>query len=50
MPDPLAHYGLVVHLARKRHASVRHLAPQIDLDDLIQEGLVGLLAAARRWA
>lgn len=45
--DPLAHYGLVVHLARKRQASVQHLGLQIDLDDLIQEGLVGLLAAAR---
>lgn len=47
--DPLAHYGLVVHLARKRHASVQHFGLQIDLDDLIQEGLVGLLAAARRF-
>ena len=47
--DPLSHYGLVVHLARKRHASVQHFGLQIDLDDLVQEGLVGLLAAARRY-
>ena len=47
--DPLAHYGLVVHLARKRHTSVQHFGLQIDLDDLIQEGLVGLLSAARRF-
>ena len=47
--DPLAHYGLVVHLARKRHTSVQHFGLQIDFDDLIQEGLVGLLSAARRF-
>jgi RNA polymerase primary sigma factor len=43
LPDITAHRGLVVHLAR------RYLLPDLDLDDLIQEGCIGLLHAARRY-
>jgi RNA polymerase sigma factor (sigma-70 family) len=41
--DITAHQGLVMHFAR------RYRLPDLELDDLVQEGFIGLLQAARRY-
>lgn len=47
--DPLEYYGLVVYLARAKHAHLREAGAPIELDDLVQEGFWGLLDALRRF-
>lgn len=47
--DPLKYYGLVVYLARAKHAQLREAGAPIELDDLVQEGFWGLLDALRRF-
>ena len=47
--DPLEYYGLVVYLARTKHANLQEAGVQLELDDLVQEGFLGLLDALRRF-
>lgn len=47
--DMMPYYGLVVTLARRVHLRLTGAGVAIELDDLIQEGALGLLAAARRF-
>lgn len=47
--DPLEYYGLVVYQARAKYAQLQEAGVQIELDDLIQEGFLGLLDALRRF-
>ena len=49
MVDLTEYYGLVVHLARQSHQQLSCASAKIDLDDLIQEGMLGLLQAARAY-
>jgi RNA polymerase sigma factor for flagellar operon FliA len=44
------YYGLVIYKARKTHNKIPEaVRNKIELDDLIQEGLVGLIKAAERY-
>lgn len=47
--DPLDYYGLVLFLARQKHQRLREAGVCLELDDLVQEGFVGLLEACRRF-
>lgn len=47
--DVMPYYGLVIALARKVHERLRNSGVDIDLDELIQEASLGLLAAAQRF-
>jgi DNA-directed RNA polymerase specialized sigma subunit len=45
---PEDHLGLVIHLASRAFRACERPPPGLDLDDLIQEGAIGLLKAAQR--
>jgi RNA polymerase sigma factor for flagellar operon FliA len=47
--DVMDYYGLVVALSRRVHQRLAGAGIAVELDDLIQEGSLGLLAAARRF-
>lgn len=47
--DPLDYYGLVLFLARQKHQRLREAGVCLELDDLVQEGFLGLLEACRRF-
>jgi RNA polymerase sigma factor (sigma-70 family) len=47
--DPLEYYGLVIFLARQKHLRLAEAGVHLELDDLIQEGFLGLLDACRRF-
>ncbi|MCC7261777.1 MAG: sigma-70 family RNA polymerase sigma factor [Candidatus Latescibacteria bacterium] len=47
--DPLEYYGLVVYLARQKHTHLVEAGVFLEVDDLIQEGFLGLLDALRRF-
>ncbi len=47
--DVMPYYGLVIALARKVHQRLQNTGVDIDLDELIQEASLGLLAAAQRF-
>ena len=47
--DPLEYYGLVVFLARQKHTRLVEAGVFLEVDDLIQEGFLGLLDALRRF-
>lgn len=43
------YYGLVFHLAMQIHQRLQHVGVAIELDDLIQEGMVGLVQALQSY-
>lgn len=43
------YYGLVFHLATQLHQRLRHVGAAIELADLVQEGMVGLIQAAQSY-
>ena len=45
----MPYYGLVIALARKVHQRLQNSRVDIDLDELIQEASLGLLAASQRF-
>ena len=49
MIDATEYYGLVLSLARKTHRRLLDAGGEIELDDLVQEGFVGLLEAADKY-
>ena len=49
MIDVMDYYGLVVALGRKVHARLGEAGKSVELDDLIQQGFIGLLSAESRY-
>ena len=49
MPELAEFYGLVFHLAKQIHQRLPHAGAAIELDDLVQEGMVGLIQAAQNY-
>lgn len=47
--NPLEYYGLVVFLARTKYAHLQEAGAPVELDDLVQEGFLGLVDAVRRF-
>lgn len=43
------YYGLVFHLAKQMHQRLRHVGVASELDDLVQDGMVGLIQAAQSY-
>lgn len=43
------YYGLVLFLARRKHSRLQQGGARLDVEELVQEGFLGLLDAARRF-